>query len=91
MERGFFAEMSSFQTRRERLRSPLYLRLKKGKTFWKKNLKFEKCKRGALLDLITYIQLENIKKLQGGPFEILKKFAKKVAQCRRDPLGTSGL
>ena len=47
--------------------------------FLKKNLKFlkkfflskkshsaEKCKRGALLDLLTYIPLQNIKNLEGG-------------------------
>ena len=52
-------------TRRERLKSALYLRLKKRKTFFlEKNLKFskkkffrkmshsaEKCKRGTLFDL----------------------------------------
>ena len=54
-----------FQTRRERLKSALYLRLKKRKTFFlEKNLKFSKkkflsemshsagkCKRGTLFDL----------------------------------------
>ena len=28
----------------------------------------KKCKRGTLLDLLTYIPLQNIKKLEGGPF-----------------------
>ena len=28
----------------------------------------EKCKRETLWDLLTYIQLQNIKKLEGGPF-----------------------
>ena len=52
-------------------------------------------KGGTLLDLLTYIPLQNIKKLEGGPFGDIKKFLKKVAQCRKkiqrgDPLGTSG-
>ena len=54
----------------------------------------KKCIRGTLWDLLTYIQLQNIKKLEGGPFGALKNFLKKVAQCRTnpkgDPSGTSG-
>ena len=66
-------------TRRERLKSAPYLRLKKRKTFfWNKIETFEKfffkkcrivpknVKRGTLLDLLTYIPLQNIKKLEGG-------------------------
>ena len=65
-------------TRRERLKSGLYLRLKKRKTFFEKNLKFlifffrkmshsaEKCERGTLWDVLTYIQLRKIKKLEWG-------------------------
>ena len=46
-------------------------------------------KRGTLLDLLTNIRLQNIKKLEGGPFEDNKKFSKKVAQCRKNhKLGT---
>ena len=70
----------SKQTRRERLKSAPYLRLKKRKNFfWKKLEIFEKFvlsqkkshsaekrKRGTLLDLLTYIPLQNIKKLEGG-------------------------
>ena len=38
----------------------------------------KKSKRGTLSDLLTYIQLQNIKKLEGGKiFE--------VAQCRKNP------
>ena len=44
----------------------------------------EKCKRGTLWDLITYIQLQIIKKLEGGHF---KKFQKNVAQCRQKSKG----
>ena len=33
--------------------------------------------KGALLDLLTYILLQNIKKLEGGPFGDIKKFSKK--------------
>ena len=46
---------------------------------------------GDLLDLLTYILLQNIKKLERGT---LKNFRKKVAQCRKnrkgDPLVSSG-
>ena len=37
----------------------------------------EKCKRGTLLDLLTYMPLQNIKKLEGGPFGEIKKFSTK--------------
>ena len=35
-------------------------------SFQKKSHSAEKCKRGTLLDLLTYILLQNIKKLEGG-------------------------
>ena len=54
----------------------------------------KKRKRENLLRLLTYILLQNIKKLKGGPFGDIKKYSKKVAQYRKkskgDPLGTSG-
>ena len=34
--------------------------------FQKKSHSAGKCKRGTLLDLLTYIPLQNIKKLEGG-------------------------
>ena len=34
--------------------------------FQKKSHSAKKCKRGTLLDLLTYISLQNIKKLEGG-------------------------
>ena len=37
----------------------------------------EKCKRGTLWDLLTYIQSQNIKKLEGGPFGDITYFEKK--------------
>ena len=43
----------------------------------------EKCKSGTLLELLTYILLQNFKKREGGPFGDMKKFSKKVAQCRK--------
>ena len=56
----------------------------------------EKCERGTLFDLKTRILKQNNKKLKGGPLGTLKKFRKKVAQCRKkiergDPLVPSGL
>ena len=56
----------------------------------------EKCKRGTLWALSTFILLQNIKKLERGTLLIHKKnFEKKVAQCRKkiergDPLVSSG-
>ena len=46
----------------------------------------ENVKGGTLLDLLTFILLQNIKKFEGGPLGNLKNFRKKVAQ---NPLGTS--
>ena len=63
--------------------------LEKNWNFWKKiffqkkSHSAEKCKRGTLLDLLTYIPLQNIKKLEGGTLWGQKKFRKKVAQCRK--------
>ena len=40
----------------------------------------EKCKRGTLLDSLTYILLKNIKKTRrGGPFGDIKKFFEKMS------------
>ena len=76
------------ETRRERLKSAPYLRLKKRKTFFWKKLKFLKGGGGTLLDLLTYIPLQNIKKLEGGPFGDIKYFLKKkVAQCQKKSKG----
>ena len=67
-------------SRRERLKSALYLRLKKRKSFFFEEkleifdfFSFGKCrivpknvKGGTLWDLLTYIQLQILKKLEGG-------------------------
>ena len=37
----------------------------------------EKSQRGTLLDLLTYILLQNIKKLEEGPFGDIQNFSKK--------------
>ena len=55
----------------------------------------EKCKRGTLLDLLTYIPLQNIKNREGGTLWGHKKFFEKSRTVpkkiqRGDPLGTSG-
>ena len=72
-------------TRRERLKSAPYLRLKKRKRFFWKKIEFffqkmshsaEKCKRGTLLGLLLYIPLQNIKNLEGGTLWEQKKFKK---------------
>ena len=86
-------------TRRERLKSALYLRLKKRKTvFLEKNLKFSKKKlsfgkcrtvpknvkafliyKHAFCSKIT----KNSNTQTGDPLGTLRKFRKKVAQCRK--------
>ena len=50
---------------------------------------------GTLWDLLTYIQLQNMKKnRRGDPFETLKNFSKKSRtvpkKSKGHPLGTSG-
>ena len=77
-------------TRRERLKSAPYLRLKKRKRFFWEKIEFfeifffqkklhsaEKCKRGTLLDLLTYIPLQNIKKIDRGTLWGQKKIWRK--------------
>ena len=79
-------------TRRERLKSALYLRLKKRKTFfWKKNLKFlkifffrkmshsaEKNQKGGPFSLGRFCRLRlKSKKTKGGTLWRQKKFRKK--------------
>ena len=70
------------------------------KIFFEKTSKMshsaEKWKGGTLWDLLTYILLQNIKKLEGGLFWDLKKFSKKISHSaekkieRGDPLVSSG-
>ena len=86
-----FRMKGRYETNKTRsLESAPYLRLKKRKTvFWKKTWNFwknffqkkshsaEKCKRGTLVDLLTYNPLQNIRNLEGGPFGDIKKFSKK--------------
>ena len=89
-------------TRRERLKWALYLRLKKRKRlFLKKKLEIfdffsfrnrrivpKNVKGGTLWALLTYILLQNMKKLEGGPFWDIKNFfEKEVAQCRKKSKG----
>ena len=76
------------KTRRERIKSALYLKLKKRKTFFlEKNLKFskkfsfrkmsyktEKCRRAPFL---IYKQLQNNKKIKGGAFGDIINFRTK--------------
>ena len=45
--------------------------------FQKKSHSAKKCKRGILLDLLTYIPLQIIKNLEGGTLWGQKKFSKK--------------
>ena len=46
------------------------------------------CRWGTLLDLLTDILLQDFKNSKGVPFGVIKKFSKKVAQCRKKPKGT---
>ena len=52
----------------------------------------KKRKRGTLGDLLTYIQLQNIKKLEwGNHYKVFEKKSHKAKKTQmRDPLGTSG-
>ena len=87
------------KTRRERLKSALYLRLKKRKRlfFWKKNLKFlifffqkmshsaEKCKRGNPLGFINiYFVAKYQKTRKGDSFETLKNLRKKPHNAEKN-------
>ena len=88
-------------TRRERLKSALYLRLKKRKTFFlEKNLKFSKiffsfgkCRtvpknvKGGPFLIYKHAFCCKITKLKGGTLWDIKKFSKKVAQCRKKSKG----
>ena len=65
-----------YQTRRERLKSALYLRLKKRKVF--KIVKMETLWAFWNFSLLQII----LKKLKGDPLET-KNISKKVAQCRK--------
>ena len=70
------------RTRRERLKSASYLRLKKRKIFFlklkflnfflKKSCIVPKNVKGGPKNVLTYISLQNIKKLEGGPFGDMK-------------------
>ena len=89
------------RTRRERLKSALYLRLKKRKTFFcekleifEKKISFAKCrtvpknvKEGTLFDFQTCILLQN-KKLKGGTlWGHLKIFEKKSHSAEKNQKG----
>ena len=54
----------------------------------------EKSERGTLLDFLTFILLQNIKKLEGGSLETLKTFQEKSHSSEKNrkgnPLVTSG-
>ena len=52
-----------------------------------KNENFEQChiaekckKRGILYDFLTSMLLQNITKIEGGPFGLIKKFSRKSAE-----------
>ena len=64
----------------------------KKKFFQKKSHSAEKCKRDCVWDVLTYIQLQNMKKLEGGTLLEHGKKSRTVPKKiqRGDPLGTSG-
>ena len=89
-------------TRRERLKSAPYLRLKKRKTLFLTKIEiFEKIlsfKRSRIVpknvkggDPSGFINKHSVAKYQktqrGGPFGDIKKFSKKVAQCQKKSKG----
>ena len=98
-------EYALYWTRWERLKSVPYLRLKKRKSFFwrktwvlwtkfflhKKSHSAEKCNRGneTLLHFLTYIPLQNIKKLKRGPFGDIKNVSRKNCTVpKKNPKGT---
>ena len=97
------ADTRGTKTRRERLKSALYLRLKNRKTFFRKKISFGKCrtvpknvKRGSFLIYKHAFCSKITKNSKGDPLGTLKKFRNKVSQCRKkiergDPLIPSGL
>ena len=51
----------------------------------------EKCNRGTVWDLLTYIQLQNIKKLEGGTlWGYLEFFEKKAHSAKKNRKGGGG-
>ena len=44
-------------------------------------------KRGNLDPLNDFLQTENFKKMQGVPFDDIRKVSKRVAECRKNPKG----
>ena len=92
------AAKSNLRIRRERLKSELYLRLKKRKTFFLKKTRsfrkffsFGKCRtvpknvKGG--PFLIYKHAFCCKKLKGGTLWDFKNFRKKVAQCRKKSKG----
>ena len=88
---------SILPTRRERLKSAPYIKLKaqnmkflNKKFFQKESHSSQKCKRGILLDLLTYIPLQNIKKTRRGDSEknSEKNFEKKSHSAKKIERGT---
>ena len=83
------------QTRRERLKSALYIRLKKRKTFLKLELfVFGKCcivpknVKGGPFGFINKQSVAKYKKTRrGDPFETLKNFGKKSHSAEKNPKG----
>ena len=75
---------SYMQTRRERLKSALYLRLKQRKVF--------EIVKGGLFGLFENpVCCKISKKLKGDPLETVKKIRKIVAQCRKNSEGAYSL
>ena len=47
----------------------------------------EKPKKRSYRSIKRFLQTENFKKMQGVPFDEIRKFSKKVAECRKKPKG----
>ena len=57
-------------------------------SFKRSRIVLKNVKGGTLLDLLTNIPLQNIKKLKGGPFGDIKKvFEKKSHSAEKNPKG----
>ena len=95
---GELCGLTKKETRRERLKSALFLRLKKRKTFFlEKNLKFLNIflSKNDPLGFINIHSVAKFKKLEGGTLWGHKNVSQKRSSVpkkiqRWDPLGTSG-
>ena len=57
------------------------------KGIWLKSHSAEIPKKRSFRPIKRFLQTENFKKMHGVPFDDIRKFSKKVAECRKKPKG----